>query len=1057
MNGDQRSPIQKFQSLLRELFQFDCADLDFGIYRIMNHKRDVVERFISTKLPEAVEAELGSGTLVQQAEANAALEDSRQKVVESLGADALDSHGEFVTAALAETPVAEEYLAAKDRAGTSRSRESMEADVYNHLYAFFNRYYQDGDFISKRRYSGNHRYAIPYNGEEVHLHWANSDQYYIKTEEHFHSYQWKSPTGVVVHFRVDAADVEQNNVKGERRFFIPRGTDTKWDAETRTLTVPFDYRPLAANEQAENGNRQERIITAALEDLPTHIKEPDALVVFTGEHSRNADDEPITYFEHHLRRYTRRNDSDFFIHKDLRGFLNRELDFYLKNEVLNLDNLEAAGEQAAEGWFQQLRLIKKIGGQIIDFLAEIEGFQKMLWEKRKFITGTNHCIALRCVPAEFLAEIAANEAQWTDWQTLSLVNEEDADSADSSKTHRERIAYLQNHGTLMLDTACFDSDFTSRLLGSFSDIDDLTDGLLIEAENSQALRLLQGTCSAQVKCIYIDPPYNTDASSILYKNGYKDSSWLSLIAEGLTTAKSLLMSDGILCCAIDDEEAWQLRSVMQSTFERELGIVPVRSNPAGRKSKGQFSPAHEYAYFFGLGQASPGSLPKTNKELARYPLSDETGRYAWNNLIRHGSNDLRADRPKLFFPIYVDEEDQLRVPTMEWNEERREYRVQENPAPNEVAVWPVRMVEGERVEKNWHRGPERVARTLDEYRVRRVEGTPGIEIDFKIHIDDQSMPKTWWEDSRYASANLGAKSLKDLFGERAFDFPKAVGLVEDCLRASACDKHATVLDYFAGSGTTGHAVMNLNRGDGGKRKFILVEPGSHSDTVVLPRLKKIALSPDWSGGKPARNPTPEEAEHSPRIIKYIRLESYEDALDSIEFDQRAGELELEEKIEGYLLNYMLKWETKDSETLLNPSKLMAPFDYRLRVHANGDTVERRVDVAETFNYLLGLKVRTRRVYMDGDRCYLVFRGETREQPGRTTVVIWRTTVDWEEADLKRDREFVAENGITEGADTIYVNGMSSILGGKPIEPLFKERMFAGVSDPSRPTNAQTTA
>ena len=176
MTGDQTRPIQKFQNLLRELFQFDCADLDFGIYRIMNHKRDVVERFISTNLPETVDKELGTGTLARQAEANAALEEARQLLVESLGAEALDADGD-VEPALAGTPVAKEYLSAKARARASRSRDALEMDVYNHLYAFFNRYYHDGDFISKRRYSRKHRYAIPYNGEEVHLHWANSDQY----------------------------------------------------------------------------------------------------------------------------------------------------------------------------------------------------------------------------------------------------------------------------------------------------------------------------------------------------------------------------------------------------------------------------------------------------------------------------------------------------------------------------------------------------------------------------------------------------------------------------------------------------------------------------------------------------------------------------------------------------------------------------------------------------------------------------------------------------------------------------------------------------------------
>ena len=294
----------------------------------------------------------------------------------------------------------------------------METDTYNHLYAFFNRYYQDGDFISKRRYSRNHRYAIPYNGEEVHLHWANSDQYYIKTDEHFHSYRWKSPTGVAVHFQVDAADVEQDNVKGERRFFVPTWADAEWDSGKRALTLPFSYRPLTAKEKKElrKNNKQEAIIATAIDQFPTHIKDSDALAALTSELSRNADGEPLTHLEHHLRRYTRRNDSDFFIHKDLRGFLHRELDFYLKNEVLNLDNLESAGEQSAKGWFQLLRLIKAIGGQIIDFLAQIEGFQKMLWEKRKFITETNYCIAVRCIPAEFHGEIAANEAQWAEWR-----------------------------------------------------------------------------------------------------------------------------------------------------------------------------------------------------------------------------------------------------------------------------------------------------------------------------------------------------------------------------------------------------------------------------------------------------------------------------------------------------------------------------------------------------------------------------------------------------------------------------------------------------------------
>ena len=189
--------LARFQALLRELFQFDCADLDFGIYRIMNHKRDVVERFISEKLPAGVDAELNRGPLAQQLQADGELERARQAVVNALGDDAIDERGELVDDAYRGIPVGRRYLEAQAAAADgSRSRNTVEAAIYNNLITFFSRYYEDGDFISQRRYSGNRRYAIPYNGEEVYLHWANSDQYYVKTDEHFRNYDWQAPNGV---------------------------------------------------------------------------------------------------------------------------------------------------------------------------------------------------------------------------------------------------------------------------------------------------------------------------------------------------------------------------------------------------------------------------------------------------------------------------------------------------------------------------------------------------------------------------------------------------------------------------------------------------------------------------------------------------------------------------------------------------------------------------------------------------------------------------------------------------------------------------------------------
>ena len=372
--------IAKFQNLLRELFQFDCADLDFGIYRIMNHKRDAIERFINEKLPAAVAAELDNGPLAQQTRADANLSEVAQRIRSALGDNAIDGDGRLVQAHH-QLPIGKEYLEAhRQAAAGTRNRDAVEAEIYNHLYSFFSRYYEEGDFISKRRYSRNQRYVIPYNGEEVYLHWANSDQYYVKTDEYFRNYNWNAPNGVSVHFRLENADVEQNNIKGDRRFFIHRISETEWDTGNNAIIIPFEYRPLSGSEGTKYGktNTQDKIIEAAVSDIPEQLGAfPAAIVALNGEQHHYGNGE-VSRLEHHLRAYVRRNNSDFFIHKDLSGFLSRELDFYLKNEVLNLDNLVSTGQDMAEGSFQQMRLTKALGSQIIDFLAQIEGFQKML-------------------------------------------------------------------------------------------------------------------------------------------------------------------------------------------------------------------------------------------------------------------------------------------------------------------------------------------------------------------------------------------------------------------------------------------------------------------------------------------------------------------------------------------------------------------------------------------------------------------------------------------------------------------------------------------------------
>ena len=356
---------------------------------------------------------------------------------------------------------------------------------------------------------------------------------------------------------------------------------------------------------------------------------------------------------------------------------------------------------------------------------------------------------------------------------------------------------------------------------------------------------------------------------------------------------------------------------------------------------------------------------------------------------------------------------------MKWDDATKDWELLEKPTKGEVAVLPIDQDNNEKV---WTCSPGRAREELADIRV--IEGTGDrIELQKKYRPNqDGALPGTWWEDAGYSASESGTKILKDMFGSKDFDYPKSVNLVVDCLRVCNLSASDLALDYFAGSGTTGHAVIKLNREDGGRRRVLLAEQGVYFDTVLVPRLRKIVFAPEWKDGKPTRSATSDEIARGPKILKVIRLESYEDALSNLALKRTVRQQSLidddADVREQYLLSYMLDVESRGS--LLSVDGFRNPDEYKLRVERDGETQLVTVDLVETFNWLLGLTVK----HIDRIAGVRVVEGTNPD--GERVLVLWRN-VDALDSD-KLDKWFKKQRYSTQDLeyDLVYVNGDNNL-------------------------------
>lgn len=394
---------------------------------------------------------------------------------------------------------------------------------------------------------------------------------------------------------------------------------------------------------------------------------------------------------------------------------------------------------------------------------------------------------------------------------------------------------------------------------------------LIEADNYHALQLLVYLYGGMVDCIYIDPPYNTGDKSWKYNNNYVDNSdsfrhskWLSMMKKRLVLAKKLLNpKDSVLIVTIDEKEYLRLGCLLEEMFpEANIQMVSSVINPAGVSRGGEFARTDEYIYIVMLGKMSPQALPLPDDWRGKIK-GGYKDKLRWNGLMRSGTNARREDRPNLFYPIYVSN-DGLHIykigDSIPLNQNRNEVESQ----IDSVTIWPIR---SDGSEGNWQISQERLAFLYQKGYVRlgsftengmsfsylkSGEATKVDEGKFPIigHRDDGSIivdesdyearfiPGTQWWITSHDATQLGTKLLNAIIGKR-FDFPKSLYAVHDTIRFFVANKpNALIVDFFAGSGTTLHAVNLLNAEDGGKRRCIMVTNNEVSETEAKTLKKK---------------------------------------------------------------------------------------------------------------------------------------------------------------------------------------------------------------------------
>jgi len=740
-----------------------------------------------------------------------------------------------------------EDILKKDIETALKTHPNFREELFDKLYSFFSRYFtESGSIYFNSTPFHNNVYEKVYTDEkDVILFWKTQMLYYVKTDRIFRSLPVEFD-GFKFYF--DASKIEGKKAN-EKRSLIFELDKVK---EDQTIVFSVLY--------SEKGTKtkQDEILKA--------IKKKG--IAITEEQLERA-----------FRIFEKQSEVDFFINKNAKAFLQEQFKLWSYQYFW-----EGAKEWGAER-INELQILKDIAFKIIDFISQFEDELVKIWNKPKFVKNSNYVITLDRIKDNNLIEKILKhngiKEQIKEWQELGIVDEnfktEDVFETDLTGKH-----LAQKYEHLPIDTKYF-KDLELEILSQFDDLDKSLDGWLIKSENYQALNTILPKFKEEVQTIYIDPPYNTGSDGFLYRDNYQYSSWLSMMENRLNLAKESICETGNILISIGDtiktnvsiNSYSKLLSLLNeifgennfiATFVRKSGIAP-------RQDIKHIANAHDYVVFYAKNKDNivvNQKLANLNRLKYRDNYFEERGFFDLNQLDR-GSKQYSDS---LDYPIKIKKGDVIEIfDGKDFNK---------IISPEDFAIYPGQDPSDKRWIFTWSK--EKVLWGIKyDFIVFRKDKKNKWKVYYKEYeLVDNSLNrrerKNPYDTFIMESYNeIGNNEIENLFKMRLFEYPKPTSLVTHLIKIASMSD-SIILDFFAGSGTTAHAVMKQNKEDGGKRKFILIEMANCFDTVINPRIKKVAYSFNWKDG------TPKDTNGGGGFFKYYELEQYEEALANCKYE-----------------------------------------------------------------------------------------------------------------------------------------------------------------------------